>query len=104
MELFEILRRKRKELGLTQEEVASSCGVARSTYCRWERGDTKNMKNSNISDLSRTLLIDPAMFILDESEINKYGWQKFFDSANFTIDELKQLEEYGKYIISKRNH
>lgn len=104
MELKELMKKQRTLLNLTQQDVADACKVARSTYCRWEKGFTKDMKRSNISDLARVLCLDPAQFILDEKELDKYGWEKFFDSANFNKEELEQLEEYGKYIISKRNN
>lgn len=33
---MEDLKKRRKELGLTQVEVARSCGVSINTYNRWE--------------------------------------------------------------------
>lgn len=32
------LRKKRTEMGLTQEQVADSLGVKRNTVCQWESG------------------------------------------------------------------
>lgn len=36
------LRRKRKELGLTQIEAANACGVSRRTYQTYEEGNLFN--------------------------------------------------------------
>lgn len=40
MNLGEIIYNKRKEKGLTQEELAEKINVARQTVSKWETGDT----------------------------------------------------------------
>lgn len=38
MPVSEVIRRKRKELGLTQEQIAQRLGVSAPAVNKWERG------------------------------------------------------------------
>lgn len=38
MPMGEVIRRKRKELGLTQEQVAQRLGISAPAVNKWERG------------------------------------------------------------------
>ena len=40
MPVSEVIRRKRKELGLTQEQVAQRLGVSAPAVNKWERGSS----------------------------------------------------------------
>lgn len=54
------LKQKRKELGLTLQEVADYVGVSSGTVSRWESGEIKNMRRDKIAKLGEVLKIDPA--------------------------------------------
>ena len=43
-----ILRQKRKELGLTQEQAAKACGVSRRTYQTYEETNTVNTTSNEL--------------------------------------------------------
>ena len=64
------LKERRKELGLTQKEVAKQVGVSEATISRWESGDIKNMMRDKIHRLSIVLDISPTeiLNISDEEE------------------------------------
>lgn len=47
------LSERRKELGLTQKEVADAVGVAEATVSRWESGEIANMRRDRISALAK---------------------------------------------------
>lgn len=49
------LSERRKELGLTQKEVADAVGVAEATVSRWESGEIANMRRDRISALAKIL-------------------------------------------------
>lgn len=49
------LSERRKELGLTQKEVADAVGVAEATVSRWESGEIANMRRDRISALAKNL-------------------------------------------------
>ena len=43
-----ILRQKRKQLGLTQEQAAKACGVSRRTYQTYEETNTVNTTSNEL--------------------------------------------------------
>lgn len=54
---------RRKQLGLTLEEVGNAVGVGRSTVQRWEKGMIKNMGRDKIVALAKILQMDPVEFV-----------------------------------------
>lgn len=68
MEIGDIMRTRRQELGLTLEDVGSFVGVGKSTVRKWERGDIENMKRDKINLLSQVLKLSPLTFITGEVE------------------------------------
>ncbi len=50
---------KRKELGLTLEEIAKYIGVSKSTVKKWESGYIKNMRRDKIEKLATILDVSP---------------------------------------------
>ena len=57
------IRLRRKELGLTLEDVGQAVGVGRSTVLRWESGMIKNMGRDKIAALARVLHMDPVELV-----------------------------------------
>ena len=55
MKANEVIRLRRKELGLTMREVANKVGVSEATVSRWESGDIRNMRRDKIAALARAL-------------------------------------------------
>ncbi len=55
---------RRKELGLTLEEVARMVGVGKGTVKKWESGYIKNMRRDKILLLAQALQVSP-LDILD---------------------------------------
>ena len=57
MDVANIIRERRVELGLTQKEVASAVGVSEATVSRWEAGEIENMRRDRIFNLARVLRV-----------------------------------------------
>ena len=68
MNIGDIMRVRRQELGLTLEEVGDYVGVGKSTVRKWEHGDIENMKRDKIALLSKILKLSPLTFITGEVE------------------------------------
>ncbi len=64
------INQRRKELGLTLENIANHVGVSKGTVKKWEDGHIKNMKRDKIMLLAETLQVSP-LDILDLPEDNK---------------------------------
>ena len=54
---------RRKELGLTLDEVAAFVGVNKGTVSRWESGEIDNMRRDKIAKLAEVLKVSP-LFIM----------------------------------------
>ena len=60
MEFRDILRTRRKDLGLTLDEVGRAVGVSGATVSRWENGDIENIRRDKIAKLAEVLEVTPA--------------------------------------------
>lgn len=63
----EHLRRRRKELKMTLEEVGNIVGVGKSTVRKWETGDIENMRRDKIALLAKALKTTP-LYIMGVKE------------------------------------
>lgn len=63
MELSEILKARRKELGLTLLEIAKRVGVSEATVQRWESGEIKTMRHGRIVKLAEVLELSLAQLM-----------------------------------------
>lgn len=93
MEIRNILKGRRIQLGLTQLDVAKAVGVSEATVSRWESGDIANMKRSRIAALANVLKISPAVIM---------GW-KDSPSTPIDTDELFNLIDAYKKDFERIN-
>ena len=63
MEMKEIIRKRRSELGLTLEDVALRVGVSRATVQRWEKGVLQNPGRDKIANLAAALQVSPEYLL-----------------------------------------
>lgn len=106
MELKDILRKRRLELGLTMKEVADACQVTEGMVSRWESGYTKNMRRDRIFALSQILRISPLVILGMEEyddDNTSNNLKRFTDAiSTMTDEEQAELMNYMNFIISKR--
>ena len=87
------LKRKRKELGLTQEVVARACGVSRRTYQTYEETNIQNdTYNQIMAKLEEMGITDNSNFILSVKGI-KITCREIFRK----YPEVKCAYLYGSY-------
>lgn len=105
MKANEVIKMRRKELGLTMKEVANAVGVSEGTVSRWESGDIRNMRRDKIAILARVLNVPPAV-LMDWEEYDTELMERrklakeLLDLANvaelenlrIAIDLIKRLE------------
>lgn len=70
MDIGKIISNRRKELGLTLEEVGKSVGVGKSTVLKWENGYISNMRRDKIALLAKVLKMNPTELLGDEERNN----------------------------------
>lgn len=77
---------RRKELGLTLEEVGNAVGVGKSTVRRWENGMIRNMGRDKIAAIAKILQMDPVEFVPGDAQKNNH-------LPNYTgADDLEVLD------------
>ncbi len=63
MKIADLIRIRRKELGMTLEQVGDIVGVDKTTVRRWEVGGISNMRRDRIAKLAQALQIEPTDLI-----------------------------------------
>ena len=105
MDFNNILRTRRKELGLTLNDIATRIGVTEATVQRWESGNIKTLRQGRIAKLAEILELSPASLM---------GWDTDTLPPNILpLPEMKKVpllgeiacgepifaeEQYGEYI------
>ena len=84
MEIYERIKERRKQLGLTADEVGEALGIDRATVYRYEKADIKKMPMYIIEPLARVLQCSP-MYLM--------GWQ---GELSLTDREKELIIEYRK--------
>ena len=67
MEIKDILKNRRLELGMTMKELAAKCNVSEGTISRWESGAISDMRRDKIMLLANALQISPGVIM---------GWEE----------------------------
>lgn len=94
MDVKELIRSRRKELGLTMLEVAKACGVSEGTVSRWESGEIENMRRDKIIALSSVLKVDPAVIM---------GWDEVKELTVLTGEEEQIVKAYRRAPEGRRD-
>ena len=89
MGLPDILRKRRKELGLTLAEIADKMGVSEATVQRWESGSIKNIPQGRIPKLAELLCVTPAYLMGWEDEATQEPKKDSLDEKQ--KDEIRRL-------------
>ena len=63
MDFKDTIRARRKELGLTLEEVGQIVGVSKTTIQRWESGEIKTHRREKIVTLAQAYHTTPAQLM-----------------------------------------
>ena len=71
METGDRIRSRRKELKMTQEELAAKLGVQKSAVAKYENSRIINLKRSTIEKLSQELQCDPAWLLGFQEDIRR---------------------------------
>lgn len=103
MEMKEIIRKRRSELGLTLEEVATRVGVSRGTVQRWEAGIIKNLGRDKIAALAAALHVAPEYLLgwTDEPNI-KMEHDLATATAGLTPEEVASVLNYIAFLKAQR--
>ena len=65
------IRARRKEIGITQEELSKKSGLGVGTISDIENGIVTNIKEWALFSLAKTLLFDPEDLLKEEGEAHE---------------------------------
>lgn len=106
MEIKDLIKLRRQELGLTYEELGKLVGVGKSTVRKWETGMIENMRRDNIVSLSKALNISPSILMGWEDVDIKKEINKTTDTISIKerklLNSFNNLNEMGKDEAIKR--
>lgn len=68
----ELIKNRRKQLGITLEEIGDYVGVSKTTVQRWESGNISNMRRDRIQKLAQILKLDPQQLIGGEGQMSAF--------------------------------
>ena len=87
MKVNEIIKRRRKELGLTLKDVAEKLGVSESLISRYESNDVKNMGIDKLIPLAEVLKTTPTYLMGLEKE-------KKQEESNIDMNTVNNGDEF----------
>jgi transcriptional regulator with XRE-family HTH domain len=96
MDIKDIIRNRRLELGLTYEELGKMVGVGKSTVRKWETGMIENMKRDNIIALAKALNVSPAIIMGWKDAYNNIP-EDYLDKYKVTKRDINQYQDIIKH-------
>lgn len=108
-EIGSIIHNRRKELGLTLEDIGNAVGVSKSTVKKWEDGYISNMRRDKIEKLARILEISPVRLLgikvattTETTDPHSDKLLSLYHSLNdlgkeVAVQRLEELSEIPKY-------
>lgn len=108
MESGERIRKRRKELGITLEDLASALNKNRTTVARYEKGQIDKISPSTVTKIAHILRCSEAYLMGwtdDPSYIpndDRTLWDDIVGTRNFTNEEIMQIIAFAKFLIDNR--
>ena len=108
MTIGQQIRKRRKELKMSVDELARKIGKDRSTVYRYENGDIGNMPLELVAPMVEALKMTPQellLFFVAKSDWLAEHVESFAttDGYEFSNEETKLFQEIAKYLIKIRN-
>lgn len=103
MEMKDIIKNRRSELGLTLEDVARQVGVNRATIMRWETGAIQNLGRDKIAALAAALHVTPEYLLgwTDEPGL-QMETSLAAATADLTQEEAASVLNYIAFLKAQR--
>ena len=93
MDVKDIIKSRRLELGLSMKELADKVNVSEGTISRWESGEIANMRRDKIVLLANALSVSPGVIM---------GWNNDQFDSNFPYNINLHQKEHS-HILTYRN-
>lgn len=107
-EIGQRIRKRRQELGITLQEVASLVGVQSSTIQRYERGKIEKVKLPVIEAIGTALCVNPSWLLgksenPDDDRNSEYTFflEMFNGDAKAAYEMIRAIEKNHKEMLDK---
>lgn len=103
MTVSDRIRTQMDLLGLSYGELAAATGLAKSAIHRYATGQTDKVPTEALEKLARALGVTPAFLTGWESE-HPHTLAAHFEGEEFSEEELREIEDFVRFVKSKRAH
>ena len=103
------IRKRRKELKMSVDELARRIGTDRSTVYRYENGDIENFPVELLAPMTEALETTPQQLLSTIVTSNEWlsaqaeRWFDVTEGYEFNSEELRVFYEVAKYLMQIRN-
>lgn len=101
MTVSDRIRAQMKLLDLSYGELAAAAGLAKSAVHRYATGQTDKVPTEALEKLARALGVTPAF--LTGWEERPHTLAAHFEGEEFSDEELKEIEDFVRFVKSKRD-
>jgi len=114
MTIGESIKKRRKELGLTLEDLAKRVDSTRATISRYETGYITNIPLDRVEALAEALFTSPAYLMgWEEKKEKALQLEELFQDdpqlktmcdmlKKLSLDDMKEAENYLNYLLSQK--
>jgi transcriptional regulator with XRE-family HTH domain len=108
IEIGKRIRSKRKELGLTQKELGAKVNLSEASVSKYESGKVEDASTAKLNEFAEVLGVDIGWLLGIENTKNERETTlpttiaAHFEGEEFTEEELEEINNYIKFVISKR--
>lgn len=96
------IRERRKELGMSVDEIADKLGKNRATIYRYENGEVDKLPIDVFEPLAKILNTSPAILLGWNLGNENKDFLEQINNSNLTNEEKKKVLEYIDFLKIKR--
>ncbi len=104
MDVGSIIKRYRLSKGMTQEELGKAIGVSKQAIQKYEKNES-GISNDKVEKIAKFFNVSPAVIMgwdNNDDEITTIAAHKNDPNAEWTEEELKEIEEFKEFVKMKR--
>lgn len=98
------IEKRRKEKGLTLDDIAQEIGVARSTVQRYEKGTIEKIKLPVLEAIARVLDVNPAWLCFKSDKMEPTKYDRPFPSNIVPLPQMREWPVLGATACGKPLH
>ena len=98
------IEQRRKNLGMTLDNIAQEIGVAKSTVQRYEKGTIEKIKLPVLESIARALDVNPAWLCFKSDQMEPVRYESPLPSGLTPLPKMREWEVLGATACGKPLH